>query len=59
MARNRGQFGTVERSITDHFKTLLLASEILAAEHGTRHQPGERADLCPKCKAPQQTEPGK
>jgi hypothetical protein len=25
------------------------AAEILAKEHGDKHQPGERTDLCPIC----------
>ena len=59
--RNRGQFGTIDRALTDHFKTKLLASEILAREHGIRHEPGTRADLCPHCQkqraAPQGPQP--
>jgi hypothetical protein len=48
---NRGQFGTATRAITDHYKTYERAAQILEAEHGDRHRPGERPDLCPKCKA--------
>jgi hypothetical protein len=47
--RNRGQFGTAWRAVTDHYKTLLKAAVILDAEHGQKHKPGERLDLCPKC----------
>lgn len=51
--RNRGQFGTASRAVTEHYKTLALAAEILAAEHGVRHEAGARTDLCPKCKKPE------
>jgi len=50
MARSRGSFGTASRAVIDHFKTLDAAARILETEHGTRHKPGERPDLCPKCK---------
>jgi hypothetical protein len=49
--RSRGSFGTAHRAVIEHERTLRLAAEILAAEHGKNHQPGARADLCPKCKA--------
>lgn len=48
---NSGHFGTATRAIADHYKTLEQAARILETEHGTRHRPGERTDLCPKCKA--------
>lgn len=48
---NSGHFGTATRAIADHRKTLEQAALILEAEHGTKHQPGTRTDLCPKCKA--------
>jgi hypothetical protein len=51
MARSRGSFGTVTRSLIDHVRTLGTAAMILESEHGTRHKPGEHTDLCPKCKA--------
>jgi hypothetical protein len=49
MTRNRGHFGTASRAVTDHYRTLEQAALILEGEHGKRHQPGERPDLCPKC----------
>jgi hypothetical protein len=51
VARSRGSFGTATRSIIDHERTLRHAAVILEGEHGSRHLPGDRRDLCPKCKA--------
>lgn len=48
--RNPGHFGTATRAIADHYKTLEQAALILQAEHGTKHEAGQRADLCPRCK---------
>lgn len=39
----------VNKEIWRQGKVELLASEILASEHGTKHEPGSRRDLCPKC----------
>ena len=38
----------IEEKETPRFNVVVDA-EILAREHGVKHEPGERFDLCPKC----------
>ncbi|MDP3937094.1 MAG: hypothetical protein Q8R92_03055 [Deltaproteobacteria bacterium] len=45
----RGGMVGVRKAIYTHERTLRLASVILADEHGDKHAPGTRRDLCPKC----------
>jgi hypothetical protein len=40
-------------------KALDQAARILATEHGERHQPGDRIDLCPVCQQEQLKEQAK
>jgi hypothetical protein len=48
--RNRGQFGTASRAITDHARAQRQAALILEVEHvAKKHAPGTRTDLCPRC----------
>lgn len=48
--RNRGQFGTASRAVTDHYRILDRAREILEAEHGkSGHTPGSRPEMCGHC----------
>ena len=52
MAANRwgrGGMVGVGKARHEHERTEQRAAEILREEHGVRHQPGERADLCPLC----------
>jgi hypothetical protein len=50
--RNRGQFGTASRAITEHARAQRQAALILEVEHVARkHAPGTRLDLCPRCQA--------
>jgi hypothetical protein len=37
------------RAIADDKRMQVLAAKILKEEHGIKHQPGERTDLCPSC----------
>ena len=45
----RGWEVGVRKAIWQHEKAREQAALILADEHGTRHEPGTRTDLCPKC----------
>ena len=51
MAWGRGGFVGINAEIHRHNKALEQAAEILAHEHGIRHKPGERKDLCQLCKS--------
>ncbi|MGH2997671.1 MAG: hypothetical protein ACRDNM_00065 [Gaiellaceae bacterium] len=53
---SRGRWGRgwdvgIRKAISEHERALDLAAPILAQECGTRHEPGARADLCPKCQS--------
>jgi hypothetical protein len=39
----------VRKAIWQHGQALARAAVILQEEHGKRHAPGERCDLCPTC----------
>jgi hypothetical protein len=39
----------IRKEIARQEITACIAAEILATEHGTKHEAGDRADLCPKC----------
>jgi len=39
----------LRKEIEAQKRTQRLAAEILKVEHGTKHLPGARADLCPLC----------
>lgn len=45
----RGWEVGVRKAIHSHEEVEKFAAVILEAEHGTRHAPGSRRDLCPKC----------
>lgn len=51
MSWGKGWEVGVRKAIWEQDRVSRQAAGILAAEHGTKHQPGERPDLCPKCRA--------
>jgi hypothetical protein len=53
MGWGKGGLVGVRRAVWEHDKSTEQAARILADEHGVRHEPGSRKDLCPKCQAEQ------
>jgi hypothetical protein len=51
MSWGRGWEVGVRKAIWEHERTLGIAAEILAAEHGVKHEAGARRDLCPICRS--------
>ena len=51
MSWEKGWEVGIRKAIWQHSRTLELAADILAQEHGIKHEPGSRGDLCPKCRA--------
>lgn len=49
MSWGRGWEVGVRKAIYEHERAREIAAEILASEHGVKHQSGERKDLCPVC----------
>jgi hypothetical protein len=41
--------GELNKPLDIHFSAQLGACELLAAEHGSKHEPGTRVGLCPRC----------
>ncbi len=44
----------VQKALSAQKRVRAKARAILAEEHGTRHVPGSRTDLCPKCQTEKQ-----
>jgi hypothetical protein len=51
MSWGRGWQVPIQREIWAQRRALKEAQWILKSQCGTKHQIGERADLCPKCQA--------
>jgi hypothetical protein len=49
LRRGTGWRGTINAALYAHEQAQRVAADILTAEHGDRHQPGERADMCRHC----------
>ena len=45
----RGGMVGVHKALWQHGQALARAAVILQEEHGKRHDPGTRCDLCPTC----------
>jgi hypothetical protein len=41
----------LDTPVDTHFRIQLHACELLTAEHGSKHEPGSRVGLCPRCSA--------
>lgn len=47
----RGWEVGVRKAMYQQDRAREIAAEILATEHGVKHEPGTRPDLCPKCQS--------